>query len=433
MTEGFFMTYNPLPLLIFGTGLYFLIKLRFFFILHPIRTARLAFSTLKSKDSFRSLSLALAGTLGVGNIFGVSVGIIVGGAGSVFWRLASSLFSSVLKYAEVTLALDCIEAKGRGPGFSGAIKCHNTRYGSHISLVYSLFTLVLALVMGGAMQSGAAAALLSERFSIPSLSVSFLIITLLLLAITKGRESISRVSAVAVPSATVIYLLLSLSCLALNVERVPDAVSMVLCDAFSTEALGGGVIGFLFSRAMTEGFSRGMLSNEAGAGTSSTAHVSSGRSEPSRAGLLGMIEVFFDTALLCTVTALVILSSGVDPEVGSAMSLVYLAFENCLGEWVGYPLSLCVFIFAYSTVICWYYYGHEAASGVFRARGRTLFLPLFLIFSFFGPLIDESPLIFFTDLSMLFLSVICCMTLIKSSDRIKRLSERSGLIDVKIK
>ena len=423
------MFYNPLPLVIFFAGLYFLFKLRFFFVFHPIRTLRLAFDVLKDKRARASLFLALAGTLGVGNIFGVAVGIIIGGAGSVFWIVLSSVFSSALKYAEVTLTLDCKETVGYGPAFSGVLKSLGGASGRSLSAVYTIATLALSLIMGGAMQSGAATALCTEYFGVGTLVVSVFFCLLLIFAIIGKRSRISRITELLIPVATVLYILLSACALGVNCEKIPSAVTLIFKEAFTPSAVGGGAVGFLFSTAVREGFSRGMLSNEAGAGTSASAHIDSGIEEPGKAGVMGIIEVFFDTTLLCTLTGLVILTSVEDlSKHKGGMELVYHAFVGALGNFSGLLLTSVVFVFAYSTVICWYYYGTRAARGLLGRTGGAVFLPFFLGFCLFGGFIKDGPLIILTDLAMLVLGVICTYTLIKSSDRIKALSERCGLL-----
>ena len=425
------MYYNPLPLLIFGTGLYLLFKLRFFFVLHPLRSFGLAINKLKDERTRHSLFLALAGTLGVGNIFGVAVGIILGGAGSVFWLLFSSLFSSVLKYSEVALAQHCHDDRRVGPAFTGAIKSAFLRHGSLFSAIYSMCTLILALVMGGAMQSRAATGVSAEYFGVPHILVSLVLCTLLFIAVVGGRERISRVTSVIVPLSTVIYLLISIIAVSKNIDRISEVIALIFDSAFSADSAAGGILAFLFSSSVREGFSRGMLSNEAGAGTSSSAHICDKDATPGVSGLMGIIEVFFDTVLLCTLTAFVILTSDAYGSSHDGIILVYRSFEASLGSFSGLPLSLSVFIFAYSTVICWYYYGYEAAHALFGSAGKRLFLPVFIVFCLFGYTLSDFPLVVTTDLTMLVLSCICCFTLIKSSDRIKALSEQSGLLKLK--
>jgi len=426
------MEISILPILVTAVGGFFLIKLKAFFILHPVRTVKRIMASVHSIETLKALCLALAGTLGVGNIFGVSVGLMIGGAGSVFWLFVSSIFSSVTKYAEVTVTSDNLTHGDDVTRGSMICVLRNTLGGLGLGLskVYALFCIVLALFMGAAMQSMTVIELSGEIFNTPPHFVGVFLVVLVLFAILGGAGLIEKITLFLIPVSTVVYIILCLVTIFCNLTNLPKVLEVIIEEAFTFRGATGGFFAALMSKQVKEGYSRGILSNEAGAGTSSFAHSRSGIMHPSTRGLFGIVEVFFDTGVLCMLTALAILSSGASLEgARSAMSLVLSSVGTPLGAASGMLLLLCCFTFAYSTVICWYYYGTVSVREFFGKRATPLFLPVFCLFVFFGGFLGEGLLVSVTDLSLLVLSVLTSFALIKNSDRIRTLSESGGLID----
>ena len=428
------MKFNPLCIIVTLTGAYLLFRLRFFFILHPFRCLKKTCASLKKRQTARSLVLALAGTLGVGNVFGVAVGISVGGAGSLFWMLVSSLFASVIKYSEVLLSQASMDK--RGSESHGGI--HNAllalgKFGGVLAVVYSSSTLLLSFSMGAALQSSTLVSSVGQIFDTPPLLTSVILSFFVLLAVVGGAAIIERVTEIVIPVTTIIYIILCSCVIFLCYERVPSALSEVWRSAFSCESAFGGALGFLLSRSLSEGFARGLLSNEAGAGTSSMAHARGASLNPAASGLMGIVEVFFDTVLVCSLTGLAILVSVPEPRAHfGGMELVFRAVCEPLGSFSGVILSFCVVAFAYSTVICWYFYGLESCLKLFSG-GRCVFLPLYLAFVCVGCMIPEDVLVFATDTLLLIMTALTSLVLIKSSDRIVTLSEFGGVLDKRYK
>ena len=201
------MFFNPVPILISAVGVLLLIKIRAFFIFHPIKTAKLCIKTVSGKGSFLSLSLALAGTLGVGNVLVVAVGLILGGAGSVFWLFTSVIFASALKYSEVVV---CSKYSYSGFGMIGAVRESMPRAGGFLSVLYALAALFVALVMGAALQSGTVAECLDLAHSVPSLATSVVLVALVIFAASGGGDIIEKITAVIIPLTTVLYVVLTL-------------------------------------------------------------------------------------------------------------------------------------------------------------------------------------------------------------------------------
>lgn len=409
-----------LPIIIVSSGLFLLVKLRFFFIVHPIKTLTHLGRAVTKKDAFSSLCLSLAGTLGVGNIVGVAFGISVGGAGSVFWLFLSSVFSLIIKFSEVALSADMKLSSG---GMTEAIE-KSFKSGRTPATVYAALCLLLSLTMGASLQSRSAVESLAPHGNalVPSIIFSGLVA----LAVIGGARRIEKISAYLIPLATLIYIVLTLAVIIIYRERLPLVFKAIIKDALTPKSALGGIGAFTIISKMREGFSRGLLSNEAGAGTSAFAHARND-STPVSAGLVGMCEVIFDTVILCMLTALAVLLAVPSPEnYSSGLDIVMTALKP-LGTFSGPALSVCIFLFAFSTVICWYYYGLCSLSYLTK-RGKRAFTCVFILAAFFGSLTPIAPLIVLSDYLLFFLSLISLSALIKNSDRLVYLSENEGLL-----
>ena len=430
------MLINPLPIIITLVGVYMLIKLRFFLLLHPLRTGRKLGEALGHRSALRSLCLALAGTLGVGNVLGVCVGISVGGAGSVFWMLVSAPFAAVLKYSEVTLSADSRSRSDcGGASFGGmfyVIKDRFRRLGAPLAVLYATGVLLLGLVMGAGLQSNAVRGVTGGFLDTPPTVLGALFALVIIFSVIKGAGIIEKITAVVIPLTTIVYIAITSAVIIASSDRLVQVIADIIDSALTPLGAVGGALGFLTMGAVREGFCRGLLSNEAGAGTSGMAHAREGRLSPSSLGLMGVVEVVFDTVILCSLTAFAVLTA-LPEGVGSlsGMELILSAVVSTLGAPLAHAVRLCVFLFAYSTVICWYYYGCEAHRFLFGDRPPYLYFPLYTLFVFLGFLIDSAHLITLTDFLMLILTLLTCLTLIKSSDRIRELSELGGLIKLK--
>lgn len=407
-----------LPLFISGVGLFLLFELRFFFLLHPVRTAREMLSALKDKENRRSLCLALAGTLGVGNIFGVAAGIMIGGAGSLFWLLVSSVFSMVIKYAETLLAFDGVGERG---GTSITLKRLFPRHGKTLCMIYAILTVLLSLFMGAALQSEALLDVAENTLSINPVMSALILLVLVMPCFVGGAAKIEKITEIIIPLTTIIYIIMCFSVILINFSRLSDAVSCIVNSALSCRSFAGGVIPI----AIREGFSRGILSNEAGIGTSAAAHLRAKGRSPHIAGLFGILEVFFDSTLLCTLTGLSILVS-VDniSAFKTPMSLVLSAFTSGLGSFSGYIVLVLIFAFAYATVICWYYYGSEFVSLYFSSFGR-IFPIAYGLFLYLPAFFSASFTLYFTDVVILFMAILTLSAIIKGKARIAELSQIS--------
>lgn len=420
-----------LPILLGAVGVYFLIKLRLFLILHPIRTFCRGMRSMRDKRVLRSFMLALAGTLGVGNVFGVAIAIIIGGPGSILWLLVSMIFAMVIKYAEVVISSDNLyhDTDTHG-GFFYVIRASFKKTGKVLSLIYAAVTVLISFILGASLQVNAAKQTVTSVLDIPVGVIAIASLLITALAVIGGATKIEKITSILIPLTTVIYIISTLIVIFSNFSRISSVIEAVVKGALFSHSIYGGALGFLTSKAVSEGFARGLLSNEAGAGTSSMAHARSGVINPASAGIFGIFEVWFDTGVICLLTGLSILLSVPDIDMFSeGMQIVMYAVGSCLGSGGKLAIVLCVLAFAYATVICWYYYGSESWGALFGARRRVYFTPLFLLFVCLGSFFDSALLVSATDVLLTVATVLTLLTLIKNSDRIRDLSESGGIID----
>ena len=405
-----------IPVLVGGTGLFLTIKLRAFLIFHPIKCIKELLVAIKRSDNITSFTLALAGTLGVGNIFGVASAIIIGGAGSIFWLFVSAFLASAIKYSEAALTHG-------GRGMQDVIRSSFGRAGGIFSYAYMLLCIPLAFTMGAALQTKSIAGALNESIFTSTSVVVILVLLAVLPLMSDNSEKSRKISSKLVPLATIVYISMCFAAVFVNIGRMPYVISEIITGAFSFKSISGGIVGMAFTRALKEGFCTGILSNEAGAGTSSFAHTLLSDTTPHESGLFGALEVFFDTVVICPMTGLAILSSPLNfSEYTSAMRLASDCFAISLGAWSRLIFAAVVFVFAISTVLCWYYYGSFAYSALVRLPS-FFFTVLFTLSLILGIFATDSVVISLTDLILLLMALPTLVAIIKSSDRIHTLSE----------
>lgn len=281
------------------------------------------------------MTVALAGTLGVGNIVGVASAITLGGAGAIFWMWVSALCAMALKYAEITLALRHRRRAADGTMLGGAMyyirDCVaagplGRRGGRVLGGFFALLCLANALTMGSVIQVRAVSSAFAAVAGVPTVVVGIAVAVLVLLALRRGVGGVAKLTERLIPLASAGYVLVSLLALFRLRGQLPAALASIFTSAFTPAGAAGGVTGFLLSRSIRYGTMRGLLSNEAGCGTAPAAHAESTAAHPAEQGIWGIVEVFVDTILLCTMTALVILAAGVDTAEPDGM----LAHAACL-------------------------------------------------------------------------------------------------------
>ena len=423
-----------LPLFILFCGYYFTKFLGGFHLLRPASTIRLALSREHGGGTspLRALSVSLAGTLGVGNIVGVAVALIIGGAGAMFWMWVSAFFSMILKYAEIVLAMKYrIYSNGKkygGPmyymknGIGGTL-------GKILAWVFALLGVISAFSMGSLVQMKAAADALSETFRFPALLFGILSAVLCAYLLFGGYEKISRVTAVAVPLLSAAYLVMAVRTVWAHADEIYPLCRIIFLRAFSPNAASGGILGFIFSAALRQGVAKGSFSHEAGCGTAPLAHAGADTKIPAKQGILGIFEVFFDTIVLCTLTGFVILLTlGEHFTHTNGMQLVLDAFATQYGNGARYVITLSVVLFALATVVCWGYYGKAMLSYLTKSPEiLNAYTMLFCVFTAIGTVMKENTVWEISDITVALMTALNLSAVFMLRKEVRRETEAAGL------
>lgn len=381
---------------ILGTGIYISLRLKglqFRKLGFALRnTLGKAFAKLDGSDGdispFSALATALAATVGTGNIVGVSLAIIMGGPGAIFWMWIAAIFGMATKFSEVTLALAYREK--RGGSFVGGPMYYieNGLKNKKLAKAFALFASLAVFGIGNSTQSNAIAGVLRDNFGISTIVTGLILSVLAGIVIVGGLASISKVTERLVPFMSIFYILGSVWIIFLNRANLIPAIQSIFVTAFSPMSVAGGVAGISVREVISAGVARGVFTNEAGLGSSPMAHASATTDHPVRQGLWGMTEVFVDTMVICSLTALVILTTGVDRSVGvDVRTLVASAFSSAstIG---GLILSLGISLFAFSTILGWAYYGELAISYLLGEGIKKYYRIAYVIFVFVGANMD---------------------------------------------
>lgn len=400
------------PLFLFLAAIMLLIKLRGKPLIHPVKMIR---SMFKKKEGagvspIAAVLLALAGTLGVGNIVGVASAIAMGGAGAVFWMWVSAIMAMMLKYAEVLLAVLHRRVRG-GEYYGGAMyymrdffaSCKKYGMGLIFAGIFALLCIINACGMGCVIQSNAISEAFYGIIGFPKLAIGAVVAALSALVFFGKGKRIFSVTEKLVPAVSVLYFVMAAIVIGSSIERVPQVFSDIISDAFRVESAAGGFFGFFLSKALRFGTIRGLLSNEAGCGTAPIAHASSSTDSPAEQGFLGILEVFIDTIVLCTMTALVILLNWNRAEkfADNPIMMTFSAFSAVLGRTSELLLCISVFLFAFATIICWGYYGKECIYYFSKKKSaRNVYFAIYVLLALLGAIIPLDFLWGITDLAI---------------------------------
>ncbi len=342
---------------------------------------------------FQAVCTALAATIGTGNIAGVAGAIAIGGPGSVFWMWISAFLGMCTKFCEVTLAVFYREENKKGEYVGGPmyyIKNGLDKKFHILAVLYSAFGILTVFGTGNATQVNTITAAINEallnygliasdQLSVSNLIIGLVITFLVALILLGGIKRIGNVTERLVPFMALFYVVLALGVILLNLERVPGVFASIFEGAFAPRAVTGGVVGSFFM-SIKKGVSRGIFSNEAGLGTGSIAHACADTQKPVKQGFFGIFEVFADTMVICTLTALVILCSGVSIAFGveAGPELTINGFTNTYGSWVSIFTAVALCCFAFSTILGWGLYGARCIEFLFTEK---LVKPFMLVYS----------------------------------------------------
>ena len=347
----------------------------------------------RSKDNagvspFQAVATAMAGTIGTGSIAGLSTAIVSGGPGAVFWMWISALLGMVTKYSEIVLSIHYREKNKKGEWVGGPMYyIQNGLKLRWLAVLFAVFAMIACLGTGNATQSNSIAVALESTIGVKTWITGLVLTAIAAAVILGGMRRIAYVNEKLVPIMAIFYVAASLVALVINADKIPGAFALIFKEAFNFRAAAGGAAGYGIVLAMHYGFSRGVFSNEAGLGSAPIAHAASSVKDPVKQGLWGMFEVFFTTIVICTLSALIILTSGIwelKALSGSALSIA--SFNSILPGVGGVVITLSTVFFALSTILGWAYYG-EVCIGYLTKNSKVsviVYRCIYVLFVFVG-------------------------------------------------
>ena len=382
-------------LLIVGTGLFLTIRLKgiqFTQLGYALKLALSPKKSAKAGDSehadgdvshFQALMIALAATIGTGNIVGVAGAIIIGGPGAAFWMWITALVGMATKYSEAVLAVHFRQNDDKGMKVGGPMYYIEKGLGwKWLAVLFALFGTIASFGIGNMSQSNSVAVYVEANMGLPTWITGIVLTILVGLVVLGGIKWIANVSSLVVPLMAAIYIVGGLIALILNAELIPGAIATIVGAAFSMEA----GIGWLVGTVIRYGVARGVFSNEAGLGSAPIAAAAAKTDHACRQGLVSMTGTFLDTICVCTITALTIVMSGLyNVEGANKNALTGDAFNMLLpGEWGGMFITIALIFFAFSTILGWSYYGEKCLYYLGGAKGRFIYRVIFTVFVYIG-------------------------------------------------
>jgi len=380
-----FMWGPPLISLLVGTGIYLTFRLK---LLQVVRLPKALGLIFKAKNhgegdvsSFKALCVALAATVGTGNIVGVATAVKVGGPGAIFWMWMAAFFGMATKYAEGLLAVKYRTTDEKGEIAGGPMFYIRNGMGEKYKPLATFFAVATVLVawlgIGTFPQVNAIVDSVELSFGVPKLATD-VVLTVLIGAITiGGLQSIAKVAGKVIPFMAVMYILISLGLIIMHLEAVPAAIGLILDSAFTGSAAAGGFAGSTIMMAMQNGIARGVFSNESGLGSAPIAAAAAKTKEPAEQGLISMTGTFIDTIIICSMTGLALVLTGVWQGNAAGAAMTSAAFGSAYGEVGTWLLTIALALFAFTTILGWNYYGERAVIYLMGTKGV---LPYRLIF-----------------------------------------------------
>lgn len=351
-------------------------------------------------SQFQSLCTALASTIGTGNLVGVATAILSGGAGAVFWMWVMALLGMMTSYAENVLGI-YYRRKDPAGGWRGGPMYYlrdglGGKPGRVLAVLFAAFCALASFGIGNLSQLNSIAGNLKAAFGVPEAVTGAVLAAVSAVILLGGLKRVAAVAERLVPAMALLYIVGALTVVGVHITAVPAALAAIVKGAFGLRAAGGGMVGYGLSRAVTWGFKRGAFSNEAGLGSSVMVHAASNVKEPVQQGMWGIFEVFADTMVVCTLTALVVLTSGfVEPDTGriaagaAGSALVGQAFDAVFGALGSKLIAVCILLFAYSTTLGWSCYGCKAVEYLFGAGAGAFYRVLFVALMPLGVVVSQ--------------------------------------------
>ena len=397
----------PAMICIIGVGLYLSIRTKFLQIRKfPYAMKVTLGRMMKKKEAsdgaltpFQAVCTALAATVGTGNVAGVAGAIAIGGPGAVFWMWISALLGMCTKFSEVTLAVHFREKNAQGDLVGGPmyyIKNGLDKKWHFLAYLFAAFGVLAVFGTGNATQVNTITTAIdsalhnfnvlpADAVNLVNLIIGVALAIIIALILIGGIKRIGNITSKLVPFMAIMYIVLALGVIFFHIKAVPAVFASIIEGAFHPASVTGGVVGSFFM-SMKKGVSRGIFSNEAGLGTGSIAHACADTKKPVKQGFFGIFEVFVDTIIICTMTALVILCSGVPVNYGEAAGaeLTISGFTTVYGNWVSIFTAVAMCCFAFSTIIGWGLYGTRCIEFLFGPRSNKPFMVLYSLTAIVG-------------------------------------------------
>lgn len=402
-------------------GVYLTIKMSFVNLRMLPHAYKIVMGKYRTKEDkglitpFQSLTTALSATVGLGNIAGVAIAISIGGPGATFWMIVAGFLGMTLKFTEVTLSLQHRQFLKDGTIMGGGMEYLSRglaqkgwpTFGKYLAIVFAIFMIGGAIGGGNTFQVSQAVGVVGQE--VPFLQENPIVFGIILAMVTGaviigGIKSIAKTTEKIVPTMVVIYISASLWILITNFSSIPEAFGLIFSEAFAPTAVAGGIIG-----SIIQGFKRAAFSSEAGLGSAAIAHAPAKVKYPVRQGMVSLYEPFIDTIIICTMTALVIIITGVyDPangfneliDSGQGAALTSAAYGTVI-SWFPLILSLSIVLFSFSTLVSWSYYGERAWVYLFGVKSSIVFKLIFLAFIVMASVVETKTMITFSELLIL--------------------------------
>lgn len=387
---------NFLLFLLLGTGLILSIRLKFFQIFkiryifkNTVLTLFNRKSTVNVKDKesisqFQTFATALAATMGTGNIVGVATALTIGGAGAIFWMWISAILGMALVYAENYLGT-IYRKKSNDQCIGGPMAYLENGTGKKfLAVLFAVFCIFASLGMGNMTQVNSISSAAKDSFGIPEIVTGIAAAAAAFIIISGGIKRIGKASQFLIPILSVVYIGAAVLIILKYRNNLLHTFSLIFKDAFGIKAAGGGICGEVLKRSINTGLRKGVFSNEAGLGSSALLHSASENTSPHRQGMWAIFEVFIDTIICCTITALAILSSGALKSGKDGAPLVTEAFKTVMGNFAPAFTAVSILLFAFATLISWFYCGECSVKYIFGNAGIPFYKFIFTAFIVIG-------------------------------------------------
>ncbi|MCG2580143.1 MAG: sodium:alanine symporter family protein [Marinobacter sp.] len=378
----------PMLVMILGVGLFLSLGLKMMPVLKLGAGFRLMWKGRSGAESdgeippFQALMTALSATVGTGNIAGVATAVFLGGPGALFWMWLTALVGMATKYSEAVLAVRFREVDERGAHVGGPMYYIRNGLGrkwAWLGVLFAIFAAIAGFGIGNTVQANSVADVLSANFGLPHWVTGVILMVLVGMVLIGGIKRIGHVASSLVPLMAISYVFIGLIALAVNADQIPAAFAMVFKHAFSPIAAEGGFAGAAVWAAIRFGVARGIFSNEAGLGSAPIAHAAAQTKNPVTQGMVAMLGTFIDTIIVCSITGLVIITSGAWSSGETGAALTSLAFENGLPGFGNYVVAIALAVFAFTTILGWSFYGERCVEFLFGVKAIVPYRVLWIL------------------------------------------------------